>query len=186
MKAFFLLVIPQLPLTLGNAIVSTKDIAKRYFGDRAKRVTERSLSVGMGITNLVAGLMGGMPVCHGSGGLTAHYSFGARSGGACIIIGSLCLGAALMFGRGVSEIFKIIPHSILGIMLFYVGFRHAFLVTDLRERKELAVALGIGIVALLTSNLSIAYGLGMVLWFLLRYIPRTRIFKSILRVSLTN
>lgn len=170
-KAFFLLVIPQLPLTLGNAIVATKDVAKKYFGNKAQKVTENSLSLGMGITNILAGFTGGMPVCHGSGGLTAHYSFGARTGGAGIIIGALFLGLSL-FGKGVSEIFKLIPHSILGIMLLYVGFRHVFLIKDLKDKKELLLALGIGIIGGLTGNLALAYGVGIGIWYLLKVIKR--------------
>lgn len=170
-KAFFLLVIPQLPLTLGNAIVATKDVAKKYFGNKAQKVTENSLSVGMGITNILAGLTGGMPVCHGSGGLTAHYSFGARTGGAGIIIGVLFLGLSL-FGKGVSEILKLIPHSILGIMLLYVGFKHAFLIKDLKDKRELLLALGIGLIGGLTGNLALAYGVGIGIWYLLRIIKR--------------
>src|SRR3989339_526866 len=81
MIAGIVLVVPQLPLTLGNSIVATEDTAKLYFGVKAKKVTAKSLSVGLGITNIIAGFFGGMPVCHGSGGLTAHYSFGARTGG---------------------------------------------------------------------------------------------------------
>jgi SulP family sulfate permease len=176
-KAFFLLVLPQLPLTLGNAVVATKDVARKYFGKQAEKVTEQSLSIGMGITNIIAGLTGGIPVCHGSSGLTAHYSFGARTGGACVIMGSLCLGLSLIFRNGVSEIFKLIPHSILGIMLFYVGFRHAYLVTDLKDKKELFVALVIGIIALLTGNLAIAYGLGMALWYSLRIVEKMQLKK---------
>ena len=61
-KAFFLLVIPQLPLTLGNSIVATNDVARGYFGDRAKRVTAYSLSLGLGIANILSGLIGSMPV----------------------------------------------------------------------------------------------------------------------------
>jgi SulP family sulfate permease len=118
-----------------------------------------------------------MPVCHGSSGLTAHYSFGARTGGACVIIGSLCLGLSLIFRNGVSEIFKLIPHSILGIMLFYVGFKHAFLVTDLKDKKELLISLGIGIIALFTNNLAIAYGLGMALWYSLRIVEKMQLKK---------
>lgn len=171
MTAFFLLVIPQLPLTLCNAIVATKDVAQRYFGHKADRVTERSLSMSMGIANIFAGLSGGMPVCHGAGGLTAHYSFGARSGGACLIIGSLCLGLSLIFGKGVSEVFRLIPHPILGIMLFYVGVKHSLLISDLKE-KELLIALGIGIIGFLTKNFALAYLFGMMFYFLPRLVPK--------------
>lgn len=162
-KAFFLLVIPQFPLTIGNSIVSTKDIAIRYFGSEAKKVTERSLCTSLGITNILAGLVGGIPLCHGSGGLTAHYSFGARSSGAVIIMGSLCLGLALIFGGSASEVFQLIPYSILGIMLFYVGIIHTFLIKNLSDKKEIIIAVGTGITALFSGNLSLAYVVGMVI-----------------------
>jgi SulP family sulfate permease len=164
-KAFFLLVIPQLPLTLGNAIIATKDVAKKYFGKQAKRVTEKNLSLSIGIANIIAGLTCSMPVCHGSGGLTAHYSFGARTGGACIIIGSIFLFLSLIFGEGIVNVFKLIPHSIFGIMLFYVGLRHAYLVTDLKGKKELLISFIVGIISLLTGNLAIGFGLGILLLY---------------------
>jgi SulP family sulfate permease len=70
--ALVLLVLPQLPLTLGNAVIASADTAHGYFGERAERVTHRSILVSKGCANLFAGVLGGMPVCHGSGGLTAH------------------------------------------------------------------------------------------------------------------
>lgn len=167
MTAFFLLVITQLPLTLGNAIVATKDVAKRYFPDKADKVNARSLSIGMGITNIFAGLFSGMPVCHGSGGLTAHYSFGARSGGCCIIIGLICLCLSLIFGSGVSGVFKIIPYPLLGIMLFYVGIKHSLLITDL-DKNGLLIALAMGLTAIFTRNLLVSYLFGMSLSFLIK------------------
>lgn len=75
-SAALLLVVPQLPLTLGNAVVATADTAQRYFGPQAERVQPKALLTTMGLSNLLAGLLGGMPVCHGSGGLTAHVRFG--------------------------------------------------------------------------------------------------------------
>jgi len=78
--AFFLLVLPQIPLTFGNSIVATADTARIYFGTGAVRVTPGRLSLSLGITNVIAGFIGAAPLCHGAGGLTAHYRFGARSG----------------------------------------------------------------------------------------------------------
>ena len=95
--AFLLLVIPQLPLTIGNALMAARETAHQYFREQARRVTLPALSRGMGLANLLAGFTGGMPLCHGSGGLTAHYRFGARTGGATIIIGSLFLLGAVFF-----------------------------------------------------------------------------------------
>jgi len=176
MIAGIVLVVPQLPLTLGNSIVATEDTAKLYFGVKAKKVTAKSLSVGLGITNIIAGFFGGMPVCHGSGGLTAHYSFGARTGGAPIIIGAICLLLSLFFGGGVSEVLKVIPLSILGIMLFYVGLQHALLISDIKDRKELIFSAGVGVCALLTNNLAIAYGIGLLFWYLMKYSAKNKSF----------
>src|SRR3989337_3705411 len=92
LTAFVVLVIPQLPLTLGNAVIACADTARGYFRQDADRVTHRSLLISKGLANIFAGGIGGMPVCHGAGGLTAHYRFGARTGGATIL-----LGAALLF-----------------------------------------------------------------------------------------
>ena len=64
---FVLLLIPQIPLTLGNSMVATADLAKDYFGKRAKRVTYRNLAGTISVGNLLAGLIGGMPLCHGCG-----------------------------------------------------------------------------------------------------------------------
>jgi len=172
-KAFFLLVIPQLPLTLGNSIVATSDVASRYFGDGAKRVTAHSLSFGLGIANILSGLIGSMPICHGSSGVTAHYSLGARTGTAPIIIGFVCLVLGLTFGKEAINIVKLIPYPILGIMLFYVGVRHSLLVVDLRG-KELLIAFLIGIMSLSSGNLAIGYLAGMAVW----YFPRVCGFWS--------
>jgi len=172
-KAFFLLVIPQLPLTLGNAIIATRDVTKKYFGEAAERVTEKNLSLSMGVANIITGLSGGMPVCHGSGGVTAHYSFGARTGGAGIIIGSILIFVSLFFGKGIVNVFSLIPHSILGIMLFYVGFRHSYLVSDLfKEKEEFLLAFAIGLVSLLTGNLAVGFGLGIVLYYFIQMIKK--------------
>jgi len=173
LKALFLLVIPQLPLTLGNSIVATSDVARRYFGDGAKRVTAHSLSFGLGIANILSGLIGSMPVCHGSSGVTAHYSFGARTGIAPIIIGFVCLVLGLTFGKEAINIVKLIPYPILGIILFYVGVRHSLLVVDLRG-KELLTAFLIGIISLSSGNLAIGYLAGMAVW----YFPKVYAVKA--------
>ena len=75
-------VLPQLPMTVGNAILSNTDLTHEYFGEKAYRVTNRSASVSQGLANLISSFLGGIPMCHGAGGLAAHYRFGARTGGA--------------------------------------------------------------------------------------------------------
>ena len=159
--AFFLLVIPQLPLTIGNALMAARETAHQYFPEQARRVTLPSLSRGMGLANLLAGFTGGMPICHGSGGLTAHYRFGARTGGATVIIGSLFLLGAIFFAGPLLRLFLLLPLPILAALLFYVGFQHCLFIRDLKEGTDLSLALLIGAVAILSRNLAIGFGAGI-------------------------
>lgn len=164
-KAFWILVLPQLPLTLGNAVVGTCEIARINFGERAKKVTERGLCLGLGIVNTFFGLFGGyMPLCHGSSGLTAHISFGARTGKATVMAGILFLFFGLIWGNQAGLIFRMIPHSILGVMLCYVGFRHAALIWGLKGKQGFLLAIVIGVIGLFTDNLTLALCLGIIIW----------------------
>jgi SulP family sulfate permease len=146
---FWALVIPQLPLTLGNAVVSTAYVAKEYYQEQAERVTPTNLCRSMGLTNLFIGLMGGMPVCHGAGGLTAHYRFGARTPRANYIIGGLCIILALFFGRSLTPLLSYLPLALLGAMIGYIGFRHILLVGRLREKSDYLVILTVALVTMI-------------------------------------
>src|SRR5690606_14399588 len=88
MTAATLLVLPQLPLTFANSCLAPADAARRYFGAAGDRVTPGRLAQSLGALNILAGATSGMPVCHGAGGLSAHYSFGARTWRAPAILGS--------------------------------------------------------------------------------------------------
>lgn len=66
------LVLPQLPLTFANSCLATADVAQTYFGPPAARVKPGRLALTLGLANLVAGAISGMPVCHGAGGMTAR------------------------------------------------------------------------------------------------------------------
>lgn len=169
---FVVLLLPQIPLTLANSIAATSDAAGTYYGPRAKRVTPRGLAATLGIGNLVAGLIGGMPLCHGSGGVTAHYRFGARTGGANLAIGSAFVLVALLFGRSAAGLSRLLPGPVLGALLVCVGVQHARLVRDIAGLpREIAVALGIGLVTLATGNLAVAFAAGIVLDRALRLFP---------------
>ncbi|MBI4216111.1 MAG: sulfate permease [Chloroflexi bacterium] len=161
--ALFLLVLPQLPLTLGNAVAATAEAARGYFGEEAQRTTPRRLCASMGLANLLTGVMGGMPVCHGAGGLTAHYRFGARTGGAPLMLGALCLALGLCFGPSLLGLLALIPLAILGVLLLFVGLQHALLARDLRRWQDWLVAGGMGAVALATGNLGLAFLGGILL-----------------------
>jgi len=95
-SGFVLLAIPQIPLSLGNSVLATRQIAADLFPDR--HITVRKLSLTYAAMNLVNPFFGGVPTCHGSGGLVGHYTFGARTGGSLIIYGSIYL----VIGCGIS------------------------------------------------------------------------------------
>ncbi|MEE8471894.1 MAG: putative sulfate/molybdate transporter [Dehalococcoidia bacterium] len=164
--ALFLLVVPQIPLTLGNAVVGMEDTARGYFGEGARRVGHRALCTSMGITNVVAGFLGGMPVCHGAGGLSAHYRFGGRTGASSIIIGSLLLVLALLLGRSVTVVLALIPFPILGVLLVFTGIQHSLLARDMRAWRARLLVVLIAVLAL-AANLAIGFAVGIIVYHIL-------------------
>jgi hypothetical protein len=57
----------QIPLTVTNATIATSSLISTYWPDRP--VSEKRLSLNQGLMNLVVPFFGGMPMCHGAGGL---------------------------------------------------------------------------------------------------------------------
>jgi len=169
-----LLVLPQLPLTLGNAVVCTAATARDYFGGAANRVTPRALCASQGLVNLLGSMFGALPVCHGAGGLTAHVRFGARTGGAPILLGLVFLGVALV--PGASALVFLIPPAVLGVLLMYIGIEHALLMNDLLGNREgLFTCLSVGAAAVATGRIDVAFLLGIaVAWWL----PRSGAFQE--------
>jgi hypothetical protein len=128
-----LFTIPQIPLTLGNAVIAIVAENNELFPDR--QVTERKIAVSQGIMNLVSPLFGGIPMCHGAGGMAGHVRFGAKTGGALVILGSMLVLIALFFSDSVAIIFKIFPNAILGVILFFAGSELAIVVKDIGDKK---------------------------------------------------
>ena len=163
-NAFILLVIPQIPLTLGNAIIGTRDATQSLFGEgkQTEKATHRGFSTSMGLANIGAGFLCGMPVCHGAGGLAAHYRFGARTGGSNIMIGIIFLIIALIFGRIGIHILSAVPNAVLGVLLVFAGLELALLVKDIKVRRDLFIVFTIAGIAIATSNMGIAFLAGIV------------------------
>lgn len=158
--ALFALVLPQLPMTIGNASIAYADLSREYFGEDSQKVTYKATCVSMAFANFLSFLFGGMPLCHGAGGLAAHYRFGARTAGSNIIIGLIFASLALLLGNHALSIMNLLPMSILGVLLLFAGGQLALTIIDLRERKELFVALVIlGIT--LASNLAVGFLAGI-------------------------
>lgn len=165
--AFLLLVLPQIPMTLGNAVIAYADLSREYFGEASSRVTYRSACVSMAIANFVSFLTGGMPLCHGAGGLAAHYRFGARTAGSNLMIGSIFIILVVFLGKHLLSILYLVPMSILGVLLLFAGGQLAMTIIDLKDRKELFVSLAmLGIT--LATNLAAGFIAGLMIAYLLK------------------
>lgn len=157
--------IPQAPLTLGNAILGTVAENNELFPD--KPLTVKRVALDHGIINAVSFILGGIPVCHGAGGMAGHVRFGARTGGALVILGVILLIVGLFFSPSVSLLFNMIPLAILGVILFFAGVELAAIVWDIGLRKEdiyvLLVTAGIAII-----NMGIAFIVGLALYYAIK------------------
>ncbi|MBC8084655.1 MAG: transporter [Hymenobacter sp.] len=163
-----LLALPQIPLSLGNSILATRQIAHDYFPER--NLTVRQISFTYALMNLVNPFLGGFPVCHGSGGMVGHYAFGARTGGSVVLYGGLFLVLGLFFSQGFQQVVQIFPLPILGVLLLFESLTLAALLRDIApDRAGLLLALLTG---LLCAGLPYGYLVGLVTGTALYYAMR--------------
>src|SRR5450759_4792135 len=151
------LALPQVPLTLGNAIIAVTEENNKLFPDRP--ITEKKVSVSTGIMNLISPLLGGVPMCHGAGGMAGHVRFGARTGGALIILGVIIMLLALFFSSSLGTLLRIFPPAILGVILFLTGAQLALGACDISKDKGERFATVIT-AALAIWNVGIAFVVG--------------------------
>ncbi|MFA5348421.1 MAG: putative sulfate/molybdate transporter [Methanoregula sp.] len=165
-SAFSTLVLPQVVLTIANAILATSLLTKDLF---SADVPPKKLSTTIGLMNLTSVPFGGFPMCHGAGGLAGQYRYGARTGGANVYAGVIFITLALFFTS--PQVLSIIAVGVLGALLVFVGLemsRHS-LKTD-----SILVTGIIGILALVTS-MTLAFISGMVLAYLMVWIGKKRV-----------
>ena len=165
--ALFALVLPQIPMTLGNAVIAYADLSKDYFGDSSKKVTYKSACISMALANFVSASIGGMPLCHGAGGLAAHYRFGARTAGSNLMIGVIFVILAVVLGNESLAVIYLLPLSVLGILLLFAGSQLALTIMDLENRKDFFVVLFmLGVT--LASNLATGFVVGIVVAWVIK------------------
>lgn len=143
--AMVVLVIPQLPLTFANSCVAPADAARSYFADHSTRVTPGRLALTLGGANIAIAAVSGMPLCHGAGGMSAHYAFGARSWRAPVIIGTSLVAVALLVAADVARVVTSFPLVVLAALLVVAGLAHVRLMRDLDGWRQWTVALAIGL-----------------------------------------
>ena len=119
LKSTFL---PQLALTLTNALILTAIIAQDYFPDDRDQLTERNFALSSGVANLMLAPIGAMPMCHGAGGLAAYHGLGSKTGWSVAMFGLTCLGGALLLGDQMVTILRTVPSEVLGALLVYAAW----------------------------------------------------------------
>lgn len=153
-----LLALPQLPLTFGNALVAITEENNRLFPDRP--VTQRQVAFSTGVLNVCSSAFGGIPMCHGAGGMAGHVRFGARTGGASVMLGVLLAALGLFFADSVGTLFRMIPEAVLGIILFLAGTELALAVRNRgEERGDRFVILGTAAFAVVNVGVAMVFGL---------------------------
>ncbi|NOG45544.1 MAG: hypothetical protein HND50_09945 [Calditrichaeota bacterium] len=159
--SLILLIIPQLPLTLGNAMFAASDTCHTFWPERSSKITPSRLGLSIGISDSIIGMLGGFPMCHGAGGIAAHRQFGAKTGGTTIIIGSILVILALI--SPLSSLLFLIPVPLLAAMLLFDSWRMILLIKKLQINIEIIVALLVGLISFTTRNISIALVIGLLI-----------------------
>jgi xanthine/uracil permease len=149
---FLVLALPQIPLSLGNSVLATKQMTSDLFPER--QLSVRRIGVTYALMNLINPWFGGIPVCHGSGGMAGHYAFGGRTGGSVIIYGVLFLTLGLFFGEGFDLLTTAFPLPMLGVLLLFEAIALIWLLRDVAPaRREFPIAILVGLLAV-----SVPYG----------------------------
>ncbi len=183
-KGFLLLALPQIPLSIGNSIIATKQIAHDLFPERPP-ITVKKIGLTYSLMNLLIPFFGGIPSCHGSGGMMGHYTFGGRTGGSVIIYGLFYVFIGVFFGNAFDGVVKIFPLPILGVILIFEGLSLILLVRDLLdERKDFVIAVLVGIIA---AGLPYGFIISIIIGTVLYYLPvRLKTFINIGKTAKAN
>ncbi len=158
LTGLLVLALPQLPLSLGNSILATRQIVTDLFPQR--EVSIKKISLTYSLMNLINPFFGGVPTCHGSGGMAGHYTFGGRTGGSIVIYGSIYLALGLFFSHSFQAVIELFPKPVLGVILAFEGM------VLIRLSRDMADSIGdftvVVMVALMCVGLPYGYVVGLV------------------------
>jgi len=160
----------QIALTASNAVIATSALIKEYWPN--KPVSEKKLALNHGAMNVVVPFFGGMPMCHGAGGLAGQYYFGARTGGTNIIEGAIEILLGLFLAGSIAALFALFPESIIGAMLLLVGIELVKFARDIKLREIFIIVLTVGL-SLLT-NMAIGFVVGVAAYHALSRWSKTK------------
>jgi hypothetical protein len=167
-KGFILLALPQIPLSIGNSIIATKQVSEDLFPEK-KNITIKKIGLTYSFMNLIIPFVSGIPSCHGSGGIAGHYAFGGRTGGSVVIYGFMYVILGLFFGNNFAKVIQVFPLPVLGVVLVFEGLALMSLIKDqLNEKKNLIISLLVGVIA---AGMPFGFVTSMVIGSILYYIP---------------
>lgn len=159
----------QVPLTATNATITTSSLIKTYWPE--KKVGERQLAWNQGIMNVILPFLGGMPTCHGAGGLAGQYYFGARTGGTNIIEGLIEISMGLFLSVSIASLLSFFPRAIIGAMMFMIGIELTKFVKDVRPGKDI-ISMIITITVSLSTNMFFGFLSGLIIYYLIPIVFR--------------
>ena len=163
--------IAQLLLTLTNVMIATISLVKDLFPEKKDSISANALASNMGIMNLFSPILGGIPLCHGSGGLAAQYAFGARTGGSMILEGIIEIFLGLFFSETLFLIFNSFPEAILGAMLIYTAFLLGKISFKDYNIKNIPIII-ISAIFCFIYNITFGFIIGLVLYLVLGLIKK--------------
>lgn len=167
-RGALLLALPQLALSLGNSVLATSQATRDLFPGRAVGVTKIGFTYGL--MNVVGPLFGGLPVCHGCGGLAGFHAFGARTGGAPVLYGAMYVLLGLVLAPGFATVVRIFPMPVLGVVLLFEAVSLMLLVADVAaDRAQMWIAL---LVAAAVIGLPNGYVVGLLAGTVLAHAAR--------------
>jgi MFS superfamily sulfate permease-like transporter len=159
--------LPQVPLTTLNSVVAVCALSRDLFPQRPAGT--RTVSVSVGLMNLLGAPFGAMPMCHGAGGLAGQYRFGARTSGSILFLGALKIALAVFLGGSMMGICRSFPSSILGVMLAFSGAELALVARDQTRRDDALVVVSTAGVALALNDVATGFVAGLVVALVLRF-----------------
>ncbi|XP_009392281.2 molybdate transporter 1-like [Musa acuminata AAA Group] len=152
--------VPQLPLSVLNSVIAVCKLTTDLFPDKVASAT--SVSITVGLMNLVGCWFGAMPCCHGAGGLAGQYKFGGRSGACVALLGAAKLAVGLVLGGSLLRLLVEFPVGLLGVLLLFAGVELAMAARDMSSKAESFVMLICAAVSLVGSSAALGFVCGIV------------------------
>jgi MFS superfamily sulfate permease-like transporter len=171
---FLIAGIGQILLTLTNVMIATIALIKDLFPEQESGIDPSNLALNMGVINIISPFLGGIPLCHGSGGLAAQYAFGARTGGSMIFEGGLEIILGLFFSDLLLNVFIFFPVGILASMLIYTAFTLGKVSLEKLKDWKLLLIILVSAFVCFFINITVGFIVGLIMYFIWKKIKNRK------------